>query len=551
MFHYFSLYIVNKKVIKYIYKFNILKRVNNKSMKKRINTKNSNSKIKYIYYIPLRYILGILLTILAIASIIAIVLIIALKIPYGYVLLILTEVFVLLHIIGSNENPDYKIPWILFVILLPVVGFMLYIMFHERRLPRRFVKRLNKYKNSLEHDDEHVHQELSKEDKLISMHAKELCYISDTHMYNNSSLKYYPDGKLMFKDMIEEIEKAEKFIFLEYFTIEEGIFWNTILEILERKVKEGVEVKVVYDDVGCMNSLSGLYFLKLRKKGIETVVFSIIKGTADGEFNNRSHRKILIVDGKVAFTGGINIADQYINEIELYGYWKDTGIRVIGEAVNEMTKLFLTDFYINIRKEAVDFKKYYIINNQTNVNAGYVIPFGDGPFPIYKYQVGKIVIINILNQAKDYVYITTPYLIIDNETMKAIENAALRGVDVRLIVPHTPDKKIIFEMTKSNYQILIKAGVKVYEYLPGFIHSKYYISDDVVGMIGTINLDYRSLAHHFENGVWIYKDDVILDIKDDFIKTMNESICMNKVVIKDSIVKKIIRTFVRIFSPML
>ena len=361
-------------------------------MKKRLNTKNKNSKIKYLYYIPLRYILGILFTILAIASIIAIVLIIALKIPYGYVFLIITEIFVLLHIIGSNVNPDYKIPWILFVILLPVIGFMLYIMFHERRLPKRFVKRLNQYKNSLEHNDELVHHELSKKDKLISMHAKELCYISDTHMYNNSNLKYYPDGQSMFKDILEELNKAEKFIFLEYFTIEEGIFWNSILEILERKVKEGVEVKVVYDDVGCMNSLSGLYFLKLRKKGIDTVVFSIIKGTADGEFNNRSHRKILIVDGKVAFTGGINIADQYINEIELFGYWKDTGIKVQGEAVNEMTKLFLTDFYINIRKEDIDFSKYYIHNIQPDKTSGYVIPFGDGPFPIYKYQVGKIVI---------------------------------------------------------------------------------------------------------------------------------------------------------------
>ena len=191
------------------------------------------------------------------------------------------------------------------------------------------------------------------------------------------------------------------------------------------------------------------------------------------------------------------------------------------------------------------------LKENNHIGNGYVIPFGDGPFPIYKYQVGKIVIINILNHAKDYVYITTPYLIIDNETMKAIENAALRGVDVRIIVPHIPDKKIIFEMTKSNYQVLIKSGVKIYEYLPGFIHSKYYISDDEVGMIGTINLDYRSLAHHFENGVWMFKHDVIIDIKKDFIDTMNDSKLMNNVVVKNSVLKKIIRTLVRIFSPML
>ena len=275
-----------------------------------------------------------------------------------------------------------------------------------------------------------------------------------------------------------------------------------------------------------------------------------MKGQADGEFNNRSHRKILVIDGKVGFTGGVNIADEYINKIEVYGHWKDTGIKLEGKAVNELTKLFLSDFYTNFKREhTIDFDRYYVSENKENNS--FIIPFGDGPNPMYEKNVGKTVIMNILNHAKEYVYITTPYLIIDNELMKAIENTALRGVDVRIIVPHIPDKKLVFEMTKSNYRLLIKSGVKIYEYEPGFIHAKSYIADDKVGMIGTINLDYRSLTHHFENGVWIYNDKVILDMKDDFISTINKSIYMNNEKIKDNLFNRFVRSIVRIFSPLL
>ena len=505
---------------------------------------------KEINYIPFRYIVAVLLTILEIAMIMAIVFLLAMYVQYFYIALIITEVVVVISIIGSNQNPDYKIPWLLFVIVLPIIGLMLYFIFNERKLPQKIVKRYDRFKDSLQYDDSTIIKELQNNHKLISTQAIELCKISNSHLYKNTKLEYYSLGEEMYKSILEEIKKAEKFIFLEYFIIEEGKFWDSILEILIDKASKGVEVKVVYDDIGCMGTLPGNYYKKLRKYNIDAIPFSILKGQADGEFNNRSHRKILVIDGKVGFTGGVNIADEYINHKVVYGHWKDTGIKLQGQAVNELTKLFLTDYYINIRKETtIDFSKYY--NCYKEENSSYVIPFGDGPNPIYEKQIGKTVIMNILNQAQNYVYITTPYLIIDNELMRTIENTSLRGVDVRILVPHIPDKKLVFEMTKSNYQILMKSGVKVYEYGPGFVHAKSYICDDKVGMIGTINLDYRSLTHHFENGVWIYNDKVVIDMKEDYINSLEKSIYMNEIKIKNSLLNRIIRAIVRIFSPLL
>ena len=520
-------------------------------MKKNIKVYEKGKYVeKEITYIPLRYIVAVLLTILEIVLIMAIVFLCAIYIPYFYIALLITEIVVVIGIIGSNENPDYKIPWLLFVIILPIVGFMLYFMFHKRKLPKRIIKRLEHCKHTLKFEDTNNFEILSTQDKLISSHAKELCSISDTHLYQNTKIKYYSLGEEMHEDILKELQKSEKFIFLEFFIIEEGKFWDSILNILIEKAKQGVDVKVVYDDIGCMATLPGNYYKKLKKFNILSVPFSKLKGQADGEFNNRSHRKILVIDGKVGFTGGVNIADEYINHRIVYGHWKDTAIKLEGSAVNELTKLFLTNYYLNIKDyENINFNQYFI--DYKVENKSFVIPFGDGPNPIYEKQVGKTVIMNILNQAKDYVYITTPYLIIDNELMKTIENTALRGVDVRIILPHIPDKKLVFEMTKSNYTILMKSNVKIYEYLPGFIHAKSYISDDKVGMIGTINLDYRSLTYHFENGVWMYNDKVILDMKKDFLDTCDKSLLMNNQKIKDNLFTRVIRSIVRIFSPLL
>lgn len=519
-------------------------------MKKKITFYEMGKKVeKSVNIIPVRYILAVIISILEITSIIGIVVLLTIYVPYFYILVIMTIVLLVIGIIGSHDNPDYKIPWILIVILLPIVGMMLYFIFNERKLPKRFLKKYHKHYNSLVVDDKRNHQELREQDKLISSYALELCKISKSHLYKNTTLTYFNEGIKMYQSILKDLESASKFIFLEYFIIEEGEFWNSILNILKEKAKEGIEVKIVYDDIGCMNTLKGNYYKSLRKYHIDCVLFSKLKASADGEFNNRSHRKMLIIDGKIAYTGGVNIADEYINKVEKYGHWKDTGIKLVGDSVKEFTRLFLVDYYINIRKDVnLDYSKYYI--DYSKSNDSFIIPFGDGPNPIYSENVGKNVIINILNQAKDYVYITTPYLITDNEVIKTIKNTALRGIDVRIITPHIPDKKMVFELTRSNYDILMNSGVNIYEYEPGFIHAKSYISDDIIGMIGTINLDYRSLTHHFENGVWIYNDKIIKEMKLDFIDTVNKSILINENPIKTSKFRKLLRSILKIFSPM-
>ena len=350
--------------------------------------------------------------------------------------------------------------------------------------------------------------------------------------------------------MLEDLQKAEHFIFMEYFIIEEGKFWDSILEILKAKAAAGVDVRVLYDDIGCMMTLPGDYHKTLKSFGIQATPFSRLRGNADSEFNNRSHRKITVIDGKVGYTGGVNIADEYINEVERFGHWKDTAIRLEGEAVWELTKLFLVDYGINVRKLPEAKAELYPVQNEI-AEHGWLIPFGDGPNPIYKRRVGKSVIQNMLSAATDYCWMTSPYLIIDNDLCTDMENAALRGVDVRIIVPHIPDKKLVFMMTQSFYPRLMAAGVKIYEYEPGFVHAKSYLADDQYAMIGTINLDYRSLVHHFENGVWMYRCASIADLKADLEDTLNRSILVTKDMLKTSLLQRFICAVVRVFAPML
>lgn len=522
-------------------------------MKKKIKVFNGKQYIdKELNYIPTRYIMAILITLLEILTIIAVMVLLILYVPYFYILFFATEIISIVTIVVSYGNPDYKVTWLFFVVMLPLVGLMLFLIFHKRKLPKKAIKRLNKCWDSYDYNDDENMESFKKKEPLISTQVTALTHMSNSHLYKNTNLRYYSLGEKMQFDMIEAIKNAENFIFLEYFIIEEGVFWQSILDTLIEKVKQGVEVKLVYDDIGCMGTLPGNYYKVLRKKyNIDTVLFSKLKGQANGEFNNRSHRKLLIIDGKVCFTGGINIADEYINKENRVGHWKDVGVRLEGLAVNEFTKLFLTDFYINKKnKEIIDFNKYYVTTHEKKKD-NYVVPFGDGPRPIFKYNVGKMAIINLLQQAQRYVYITTPYLVVDNELMSAIANTAMRGVDIRIVVPHIPDKKFVFNITKCNYRELIKSGVKIYEYTPGFIHAKTYIADDQCGIIGTINLDYRSLAHHFENGVWVYDKELISQIREDLEGVFSKSEYMNEKPSKDSVFTRLFNVILKLFAPLL
>ncbi len=521
-------------------------------MKKKYQYQAGNKTVEREYsYIPFRYILAVMITILEIASIIGLMIVICIFVPYFYILCYVTAFACIIKIIASDDNPEYKVPWVLFVLTIPIAGFMLYLMFYSRKLKNKFIRRLSELKRyNYKKDDTGDFHNLENDNIVASSDAKMLCKISGSHLFTDTEQEYFPLGEDMFARMKEDLESAEKFIFMEYFIIEEGIFWNSILEILKKKTAQGLTVRVLYDDIGCMSTLPGDYAKTLHSYGIEASPFSRLRGNADSEFNNRNHRKILVIDGKIGYTGGVNIADEYINETIRFGHWKDTALRLHGEAVWELTRLFLSDYGINVKKLPDDGDELY--PEIKNVKAsGYVIPFGDGPHPLYERRVGKSAIQNMLNSATKYMYMTTPYLIIDNDLCTSIENAALRGVDVRIIVPHIPDKKLVFQMTRSFYYRLMKAGVKIYEYEPGFIHAKSYISDDAYAMIGTINLDYRSLVHHFENGVWMYKCDSIFDLKADILDTLSKSIEITPDMMKTGLFTRFVRSVVRIFAPML
>lgn len=521
-------------------------------MKKTILIYNQDgAKEKEINYIPVRYIIAILLMVLETVAVLAITILCAIYIPYFYLAMYATQIFCVLKVINSQENPDYKVPWLLFVLVVPVAGFMIYFMFYNRQLSKKYIKRLDTINSRQIHTkDEGALLKLKQEDKRAYLNANQLCKLSATHLYQNTEAKYFDMGEKLFAGMLEDLKKAEKFIFMEYFIMEYGIFWNSILDVLKEKAASGVEVRVIYDDIGSMYALPGDYCKVLGEYGIKAVCFSRLRGQANNEFNNRSHRKITVIDGKVGYTGGVNIADEYINEKVLFGLWKDVGIRLEGEAVAQLTSIFLADYEMNVRTPVAEFEPYFKEGISVK-NSGYIIPFGDGPEPIFKQRVSKIMIMNMLSQAKDYVYMMSPYLIIDNELCQAIENAAMRGIDVRIITPHIPDKKIIFVMTRSYYKRLMDAGVKIYEFEPGFVHAKVYLSDDEYGIVGTMNLDYRSLVHNFENGVWMYKHEVLNQVKDDMEETMNKSLLMNHELIKDNLLQRFVRAFVRAFSPLL
>ena len=503
------------------------------------------------HYIPLRYIAAIAISALEVLAVLGIVAALCYYVPYFYLLAWLTEIGCVIKIIASDDNPDYKVPWLLFVLIVPIAGFMLYFMFYSRTLQKRFIRRLDDLKSqAYQKDDTALMGRLQEEDPAAAAQAKMLCEVSESHLFTNTDQRYFSLGEEMFASLQEDLQKAEHFIFMEYFIIEKGVFWNTLLDILKTKAAAGVDVRVLYDDIGCMMTLPGDYHKTLKHFGIQAVPFSRLRGNADSEFNNRSHRKITVIDGRIGYTGGVNIADEYINEVERFGHWKDTAIRLEGEAVWELTKLFLVDFGINTREMPETNAERYPICPDSKA-PGWLIPFGDGPNPIYKRRVGKSVIQNMLSAATGYCWMTSPYLIIDNDLCTDLENAALRGVDVRIIVPHVPDKKLVFMMTRSFYPRLMAAGVKIYEYERGFIHAKSYLADDRYAMIGTINLDYRSLVHHFENGVWMYGCQAVGELKTDMLDTLDKCIQVTPAMLKTSLPQRVIRDIVRVFAPML
>lgn len=466
-------------------------------------------------------------------------------------LVFLISVATVIAIVNRSISPESKVTWLI-VTFVPVFGPLLYLMFGERRLSKKELKQLQELNSIAFHENNgrQLHLQLQETDKPAYGIINALLHMdSNAEVYDHTDSQFFAKGEEMWQQMLEDLKRAEKFIFLEYYIVEEGLMWDSILEILEEKAAQGVEVKMLYDDIGCMVTLPGDYTVHLRSKGIDAHKFNKVIPRMTVAYNNRDHRKILVIDGQISYTGGINLADEYINRIERFGHWKDSGIRIDGPATQAFTRLFLMNWYIN-RGEITDFDQYHL-ENQTRFGSGLCIPYGSGPKPIYKTKVGKIVYQNLINQAEDFVYITTPYLIIDYDLTEDIKNAAMRGVDVRIVTPHIPDKKLIQLVTRGAYPDLLSAGVRIFEYTPGFIHSKQMIVDDRFAAVGTINLDYRSLVHHYENAVLLYKTESIADIRKDFEGIFEQSQEIFSDTINPTWYQMMIKEVTQLFAPML
>ena len=466
-------------------------------------------------------------------------------------LVFLISVATVIAIVNRSMSPESKVTWLI-VTFVPVFGPLLYLMFGERRLSKKELKQLQELNSIASHENNgrQLHLQLQETDKSAYGIINALLHMdSNAEVYEHTDSQFFANGEEMWQQMLEDLKRAKKFIFLEYYIVEEGLMWDSMLEILEEKAAQGVEVKMLYDDIGCMVTLPGDYTVYLRSKGIEAHKFNKVIPRMTVAYNNRDHRKILVIDGQISYTGGINLADEYINQIERFGHWKDSGIRIDGPATQAFTRLFLMNWYIN-RGEISDFDQYHL-ENQTRFGSGLCIPYGSGPKPIYKTKVGKIVYQNLINQAEDFVYITTPYLIIDYDLTEDIKNAAMRGVDVRIVTPHIPDKKLIQLVTRGAYPDLLSAGVRIFEYTPGFIHSKQMIVDDRFAAVGTINLDYRSLVHHYENAVLLYKTESIADIRKDFEGIFEQSQEIFSDTINPTWYQMMIKEVTQLFAPML
>ena len=466
-------------------------------------------------------------------------------------LVFMVSVATVIAIVNRSMSPESKVTWLI-VTFVPVFGPLLYLMFGERRLSKKELKQLQELNSIAFHENNgrQLHLQLQETDKSAYGIINALLHMdSNAEVYDQTDSQFFASGEEMWQQMLEDLKRAEKFIFLEYYIVEEGLMWDSMLEILEEKAAQGVEVKMLYDDIGCMVTLPGDYTVHLRSKGIDAHKFNKVIPRMTVAYNNRDHRKILVIDGQISYTGGINLADEYINHIERFGHWKDSGIRIDGPATQAFTRLFLMNWYIN-RGEISDFDQYHL-ENQTRSGSGLCIPYGSGPMPIYRMKVGKIVYQNLFNQAEDFVYITTPYLIIDYDLTEDIKNAAMRGVDVRIVTPHIPDKKLIQLVTRGAYPDLLSAGVRIFEYTPGFIHSKQMIVDDRFAAVGTINLDYRSLVHHYENAVLLYKTESIADIRKDFEEIFEQSQEIFSDTINPTWYQMMIKEVTQLFAPML
>ncbi len=513
--------------------------------------KKANKK-KYLKYFTNRFVFLVLFALLQIGFFIATALWLNESSRYiSYALHLITAI-VVLYILSRRGDPSFKLALVVPIMVFPIFGGLFYVFIRGQSSSLLFRKKTERV---LKETDSLLKQEKTAEMRFALHHPShrlQMRYLIDRGgfpIYDGSESKYYPLADDCFTELVEKLKEAKSFIFVEYFIIQEGVMWDTVLDILVQKASEGVDVRVLYDGLGTIKTLPGKYEKKLRKLGIRCSVFNPYIPILSDIQNNRDHRKILVIDGEYAFTGGFNMADEYINVYDRFGHWKDSAIMVRGEAVRSFTVLFLQMWYLYNKKDKdADIERF--LRSPSVEGEGFVHPYGDSPLD--NERVGHNVYRNIINRTDRYVYIMTPYLILDNEMMNTLSLAAESGIDVRIITPHNADKWYVHVLTRSYYRELIEAGVRIFEYTPGFIHSKQFVSDDVVAAVGTVNLDYRSLFLHYECASLLYDCKAVTDIRDDFLRTQS---CSTEITSADcdriSPLKRLGIQLLRLLAPLM
>lgn len=458
---------------------------------------------------------------------------------------------VVVALVNSDMDSSAKLTWIIVVLLTSVFGTLFYLYtknsIGSRAIGAGYNHLIKTHKNEIEQDGE-VFDSLKKESPETAELVHYLNRSGTFPVTAGNKISYYPVGEEKWAAMLEELKKAEKFIFMEYFIIDEGEMWGSILHILAEKAKAGVDVRVMYDGTCAISLLPYNYPKMLEEYGIKCKMFSPLRPFMSTHYNYRDHRKILVIDGKVGFNGGVNLGDEYINKIERFGHWKDTAIKIEGKAVDNLTLMFLNMWSLGVN--APDYKSYLGLAESVPGAKGYAVPYGDNPFDDDK--VGEKVYMDILNRADSYVHIMTPYLILDDELLSALKYSAERGIDTKLILPGIPDKKPVYALAKTYFRTLLDSGVEIYLYTPGFVHAKMFISDDRKAVVGTINLDYRSLYHHFECGTYLYNAECIGEIEKDFCETLKKCSRVTYESIKqEKFITKAAGSFMRLIAPLL
>ncbi len=458
----------------------------------------------------------------------------------------IASILIVLGILKESTRLSNDLPWVILILIFPIFGTILLITlgknYSKNKLLRNIFAYEKEYSKYLE-QDEKLKKEIEKKqlDNIEYLMNRTNSFVS-----KNNEISYYPYGEIFYPELLKELKKAKKFIFMEYFIIKEGIMWNGILDILKEKASQGVDVRILYDDMGSLAVLKTDYANQLAEYGIKCISFNKLSPFRGIFMNNRDHRKMTIIDGAVAFSGGVNLSDEYININSKYGIWKDNGIKIVGDAIWNLTVMFLTLWNANRNedKDITQFKHTFKMKEEN----GYVIPYGVAP--LHKDLIGEDVYINMINSAKKYLYIMTPYLIIDTDMVNSLCRAAKRGVDVRMIVPGIPDKKIVYTQTVSFFKVLHENGIKIYKFTNGFVHSKVFLSDDKRAVVGTINMDYRSLYLHFENGIYMEDVKQLKDISCDFETTFKECQKLEDKDVKAGFIKSLWQAILRLFAPL-